>query len=506
MLLIIDKLPFEGIWRAWGQSRRRSQKANSESTTKLKDENEHKAPVTTAATTEETAGTTTTARTIVGATATTANPKASTPHSVRFHIHAKYPARVQSAWVRERLIAAQLVPEWGSVELARAMLELMSHALRKSKNDNDVFVFASESCVPTMSFEEASRSMIWPIGGVPTSWLRTYDRPHNGYAAQQQWDCVDTALVERGAVFKSDQWVLLRRLHCEMLIGAPRQAGKDLWPAFARCVASDEMYIPSVLVGLLGLRIDRFIQTVMDDGGRASTPTQAKRGQDISCRRVTYVDWSKGGRGPCGYDSKAALRDAVVRAKRQGCIFVRKVQPSALPRIVDDWSDILGIPVSKRASSVTTLPEPSSSSSSSSSQSSSVPSEPSSSLTRAFDAAHGPRSINSYSSTSSSSTSYGKHRRPKSQSYNRSHPYRRPDARGDWWHQRRQRERHGRRDYDRYEERSRYRRGRDQYDTQSGAQGHRKRGDWDDGNVGGPTRSEKRLGKASRFGGGSNRW
>jgi hypothetical protein len=45
---------------------------------------------------------------------------------VRCWFHAKYPERVTSPWVRERLVTSfQYKPEWGSLELTKVMVHLL---------------------------------------------------------------------------------------------------------------------------------------------------------------------------------------------------------------------------------------------------------------------------------------------------------------------------------------------------------------------------------------------
>jgi hypothetical protein len=44
---------------------------------------------------------------------------------VRFLIHAKQPDRVKSAWVRERLVSFHLRPNWGSLELTEVMVRML---------------------------------------------------------------------------------------------------------------------------------------------------------------------------------------------------------------------------------------------------------------------------------------------------------------------------------------------------------------------------------------------
>lgn len=46
--------------------------------------------------------------------------------NMRVWIHAKYPERVKSSWVKERLVKSfHLLPDWGSLDLTRVMLGLL---------------------------------------------------------------------------------------------------------------------------------------------------------------------------------------------------------------------------------------------------------------------------------------------------------------------------------------------------------------------------------------------
>ncbi len=45
---------------------------------------------------------------------------------VQFWFHAKYPDRITSAWVRSRLVTSfHYTPEWGSVEITKAMVGML---------------------------------------------------------------------------------------------------------------------------------------------------------------------------------------------------------------------------------------------------------------------------------------------------------------------------------------------------------------------------------------------
>lgn len=46
--------------------------------------------------------------------------------NIRVWIHAKYPERVRSSWIKERLVKSfHLQPDWGSLDLTRVMLGLL---------------------------------------------------------------------------------------------------------------------------------------------------------------------------------------------------------------------------------------------------------------------------------------------------------------------------------------------------------------------------------------------
>ena len=170
LAIVIDDLPYEHIWRAW---------ANPSVTT----------------------------------TTTCAN------HHHHCHVslvcHAKYPKRVQSPWLRQRLLVQppQLgrgdttldptfhthVPEWGSIHIARAMIDCLKDGVligtqraddltderytpnryyvtttsslpntgssprRRDIPTVDKFIFISESCLPVMTLDEYGQVLFPPV-------------------------------------------------------------------------------------------------------------------------------------------------------------------------------------------------------------------------------------------------------------------------------------------------------------------------------------------------------
>lgn len=98
LLVIVDKLIHESIWKAWMQAENFSSK-----------------------------------------------------YKVKLIIHAKYPDKIKSSWVKERTIPETFSPEWNSPEVIRAMLAILEHGLKDPSCGR--FVFGTESCLPIYDLE-----------------------------------------------------------------------------------------------------------------------------------------------------------------------------------------------------------------------------------------------------------------------------------------------------------------------------------------------------------------
>ena len=222
MFMIIDILPYEAIWRAW-----------------------------------------------------LSNGSPELRKNVKILIHAKFPGRIQSPWVKEHLCQTfQLKPDWGSLELTDVMIRLLNEALglvissteketgtetdaienKKQdifdgeKDDTEVdkdltnevneviedengdsdgdnlrlsshshFCFASESCIPIVPLDCVFKELNSSVG---SSWLDYSNQACNGYAQQLQFDVLNNTLPSK-CLFKSDQWLLLSRKHALAICDLP---------------------------------------------------------------------------------------------------------------------------------------------------------------------------------------------------------------------------------------------------------------------------------------------
>ncbi|KAL7523461.1 hypothetical protein ACHAWF_000533, partial [Thalassiosira exigua] len=294
--------------------------------------------------------------------------------------HAKFPERIRSPWLRRRHLLRRnddggrddsippkfhtRRPEWGSVEITRAMIDLLEEGLRvggtcgrrylatppgDAEGDDDEgsippvdrFVFVSESCLPVTTLAEVELALFGPRPSVDTdgektnddvsrlydkSWIRARSTPNNGYARQLQWDAVPPSSIPRKYVWKADQWIVLTRSHAAAVAGLPRDHldGRPLWPAFRRVRASDEIYVPTALAVLGILRRPPGGGEVDDDADRAGNRAREScAGEEVRRRRVTYCDWSVGARNPASF-ARGDLGEVVAKARGEGCLFARK--------------------------------------------------------------------------------------------------------------------------------------------------------------------------------------
>jgi len=200
LFIIIDKLPFESVWRLW-----------------LKE--------------------------------------CSACHQmrVRIWIHAKFPKNVTSPWVQERLVKSfQLKPDWGSLELTDVMIRMLKEAVEGEEGGGSGglppthFVFVSESCVPIASLDKTMREISLSRN---VSWMNYNTTSTNGYAQQGQFDVLK-GIIPAQCVVKADQWIMLSRQHAQTVLSLPEKLGSPVLPLFKKVRASDEMYFPCCLAVL----------------------------------------------------------------------------------------------------------------------------------------------------------------------------------------------------------------------------------------------------------------
>jgi hypothetical protein len=100
-------------------------------------------------------------------------------------VHAKFPDKVTSPWVREHLVSTfQYEPKWGSIDIARVMIGLITELLAKV-SDVHKLCFLSETCIPVVPFAHFLKVMCQDNN----SWVNYYNDTATGYAFQKQVWC-----------------------------------------------------------------------------------------------------------------------------------------------------------------------------------------------------------------------------------------------------------------------------------------------------------------------------
>ena len=124
-------------------------------------------------------------------------------------------------------------PEWGSVEITRAMVTLVEESLASCNSPSMRLCFASESCIPILPLHQTIESL-WSTN---TSWIDVKRKPRNGYNGSAQWVPIEkTPLIPAECVCKSDQWICLTRQHAERIASLPSSIDHtNLWEAFRKC-------------------------------------------------------------------------------------------------------------------------------------------------------------------------------------------------------------------------------------------------------------------------------
>jgi len=343
---------------------------------------------------------------------------------ISFLCHAKFPQNVKSDWLRQRLLTyppkqgrgnsfmdpvhLSRTPEWGSVEITRAMLDLLQEGLKIGKFDNNIvqyvdkrfcpsrylvrsppsfniaeltcktippvdhFLFVSESCIPVVTVPE----LFSKISDSNVSWLNAHHRTEDGTPKNKYEDDQFAGINRRipGQYrWKGDQWVLLSKRHASSIIGMDRPfkpPKHQLWQSFRNINASDEMFFPTALALLGDLRYTKvgydtqkgrsrdeesshggvgasfgasISFTASNKSGQnqsnnendssspaaispvATTLSSSPKNRCIFLKPVTYTDWTEGMKNPATFSNGPTEFKRICRlARDMGCLVARK--------------------------------------------------------------------------------------------------------------------------------------------------------------------------------------
>ncbi|KAL9178337.1 hypothetical protein ACHAXT_001765 [Thalassiosira profunda] len=328
---IVDEFPHEALWRKWmegtGGEFDVARSANNGVATNGK------------------------AHTSDAGEGNSSNNNESTPFaaSAELYVHAKNPERVRSEWVRSKTIPVSHRPNWNDVRIVRAILSLLEAALRDERTTH--VLLCTESCVPVATLRETARSVLldevcpWEEanGGGDRAGMGKGAGNGRGKGRRIDWDrsYVDCYGRDSGRCTRFDEhncwgilkdsvpaeaiykalpgWCFLSRKHAHSILDLPSQLeGSNLWPAFERVWAPEEVFVPTALA----------------IGGHM---------EEVVRRPLTHSQWDeraanhKDRAHPLAYDGH--FDDGLVsRVRRDGCLFLRKMKR---PLNVDVWEQIV---------------------------------------------------------------------------------------------------------------------------------------------------------------------
>jgi hypothetical protein len=188
------------------------------------------------------------------------NPK------IQFFFHAKNEDLVRSPFVKSRLVRRRgdfPAPEWGTINLTKAMVHLLNNAGQFSSA-----VFLSESCLPIMPVDEFLYYV--KITG-EKSWMKLFTEPNDQYSDTYQFKPLWLKYTKKN-VGKCDQWIMLSYKHAQIICATVKQ-NPSIWSSFENLRASDEMFFPTLLAIALG-GIEKLRAEIIE-------------------RRITMVDWTE---------------------------------------------------------------------------------------------------------------------------------------------------------------------------------------------------------------------
>ena len=331
-------------------------------------------------------------------------------------VHAKYPHKVESDFLKQRIwvrppklgrgnsyadpefVSHQ--PNWGSVQITRAMIDLLRDALvmgTHADNEKDArfakkryqmeeegatdsttlppvdkFIFISETCVPVASLAEFEQALFGspalyvtpsdPAATTPEitpwhmSWVNARNRntpgtPRNKYERDQFGEIF--RMVPGQYRWKADQWMALSRPHATAVAGMDghMRVGDQLWNSFTKISASDEMYFPTCLGVLQIIQDPKVVMRLKEQqqqqnsgpssGEREDSKDVAEKPKDESPpEEATKEDGEDGDKTKEKPEEEAAGDRAAAADKTPGPT-VESLSPTVLfkPITYTDWSE-----------------------------------------------------------------------------------------------------------------------------------------------------------------------
>jgi hypothetical protein len=349
-------------------------------------------------------------------------------------VHAKYPGRVQSSWLRQRLLVhpprtgrgncyadpeyLTHAPEWGKVQIARAMVDLVAAGLKIRPNDReaderfstkrflvkaqdgnkkadpqqqeskeippvDKFIFVSETCLPIKTLEECQEALFEDVkataetdGNEDVKAASETNGNEDVKAAAETTGNADVkaavetngnedvksaaetngnedvkAVVKKMARPNEVSWINARNRNTP---GTPQNKYErdqfqdihrmvpqqcrwkaDQWTVLSRAHAAAVLNIDQHMrqpadqlwnsFARINASDEMYFPTALAILGILKEEDDKTVAPQIAKRAVTYTDWTEGMRNPATYTNGIRDFQRVAKiARQQGCLFARK--------------------------------------------------------------------------------------------------------------------------------------------------------------------------------------
>jgi hypothetical protein len=241
------------------------------------------------------------------------------------YCHPKFPDQVSQPFLRNNIISRTMETKHADISLVRATLLLLAAACQDPQND--CFILLSDSCIPLYGFNQ--------IHGVLSRSGKSFISYQFGVKNEEMTDrwrhIADPSFVAFDRFAIQHQWMALNRRLADIILQ------NDFTEQFENVYAADEHYIINLLVKL-NLPLDEMVVN----------------------QRITFVNWQDfeevrlKKQNPDGseyifrhfrpktYEQLSTID--VVKARKFGCLFLRKVGPAcdvtALTRLVRAMSSV----------------------------------------------------------------------------------------------------------------------------------------------------------------------
>ena len=138
-------------------------------------------------------------------------------------VHAKYPNRIKSEWLRNHTLVDTFHPEWNSIEVVRSMLSLLEEGLKLKSAGR--FIFGTETCLPVYSPEYTWKTLFQE----DLSWLNARHSFESKWEAANCFHAVDSNMIPAHLVWKAlPGWIMLTRRHAYEIVHLPSCVGSGM--------------------------------------------------------------------------------------------------------------------------------------------------------------------------------------------------------------------------------------------------------------------------------------